>query len=102
MQTAFRIPKAIAAPVAIIALSAHASFAQGGDGYLPDFVNLSQVHAAIVGRICLNQILEKSPEQQQSMSPKMEEDAKNCMVSYREIFSRDQLQLVHSIIRNAE
>ena len=65
---------------------------------LPDFFELSDNASAIVGRICLNQVLRIPPTEQNSITPGVEDKVLMCMTNYRQLFSPEQLNIVKSIL----
>lgn len=74
--------------------------AQLRDPIFPDYADLSQVQGAVVARICLNQVLAIPTEQQSRMSSSTRSELLKCMINYREVFSKEQLEIIRLLISN--
>lgn len=74
------------------------SHSKANNQVLPDFFELSDTASAIVGRICLNQVLRIPPTEQNSITPDVEDKVLNCMINYRQLFSSEQLKIVKSVL----
>ncbi len=64
---------------------------------MPAFGDLDELTGAIVARICMNQIFMIPEHLQANINEEGRTRIKECMISYRDIFDRKQLNIIRCL-----